>query len=491
VTATAVIERAQRAIRPAGFPSPYIPHVPHVKQQVGLLLDDKLEGLFGGAAGGGKSDWLLMAALQYVHVNGYAALLLRKTYADLSKPGALIPRSKQWLAGKATYNESSHTWSFNTGSTISFGFIRNDNDLEQYQSAEYQFIGFDELTHFSERQYTYMFSRLRKPAPPESDPGEDSPEQARVRALAAVPLRVRGASNPGGRGHDWAKRRFVDKATRSKGAFFLPSRIDDNPSLDKHMYLMSMEQLDEATRAQLLLGDWEAREPGNWMIHDNRWIDAAVALGREWSDMYKIPQPVGGAIEVGIDWGEFTQSYVIWPLPNGGVYVPPSETVGRHEDPASVAPRIFREAVKFGLPIRSWRYDAAGVQSMRTFMNITRAQDGHDGDVAVKVAFSKYKRLTINYLNMLFRRAFEGHESAVIAIHPYNEELIRQLKFWERKDEESEDAKKEDDHGPDALVAGVSGIASKNQAMIESMISQSYKSDSAPLAQMPDVLKAA
>lgn len=467
-----------RRLAPVGFPSRWIPHVPHVKQQAGLLLDGRLEGLFGGAAGGGKSDWLLMAALQYVDVPGYAALLLRKTYADLNKPGALIPRAKQWLAGKATYNESRHEFSFPSGATISFGFLRNDNDLEQYQSAEFQFIGFDELTHFSERQYTYMFSRLRKT--------DDGP-------LSMVPLRVRSATNPGGRGHKWVKERFIADERNQKikhpDRFFLRSTLDDNPSINKKMYLLSLEQLDEATRAQLLLGDWNAREPGNWMIPDNRWIDAAEALGREWADAYAIPLPEGGSLNVGIDWGEFTQAYTIWPLPNGGIYIPPSEVVGRHEDPAAVSPRIFREATKFGHPIKGWRYDAAGVQSMRTFQGIMRAQAGYERSPIVSVPFNKFKKLSINYLRMLFRRAYEGHETTVIAIHPENVELLRQLKFWERKDEESDDAKKEDDHGPDALVAGVSGIAAENQKRLEELIAASYTSDTAPLAQMPAILE--
>src|SRR3990167_11138644 len=68
----------------------YFPHGPWPKQRVFIDLPNR-EAMYGGAAGGGKSDALLMAALQYMHVPGYAALILRKTFADLSKPDALIP----------------------------------------------------------------------------------------------------------------------------------------------------------------------------------------------------------------------------------------------------------------------------------------------------------------------------------------------------------------------------------------------------------------
>ena len=74
----------------------YIPHVPTPKQSAFLLLNCK-EAFYGGAAGGGKSDALLMCGLQYVDVKGYSGIIFRKTYADLVKPGALIDRAKDWL----------------------------------------------------------------------------------------------------------------------------------------------------------------------------------------------------------------------------------------------------------------------------------------------------------------------------------------------------------------------------------------------------------
>ena len=223
--------------------NPWIPHDPTPKQAYFLLLPHR-EAFYGGAAGGGKSDALLMAALQYVDVPGYAAILFRRTYADLSLPGALMSRSHEWLGGKAKWRDSTKTWIFPSGATLSFGYLETEKDKYRYQSAEFQFIGFDELTQFTETQYRYLFSRLRRLE------GVD------------IPLRMRSASNPGGEGHEWVKQRFIVEG-RSKGRPFVPAKLDDNPYLDHEEYIKSLNELDPITREQLLKGDWTARETGN------------------------------------------------------------------------------------------------------------------------------------------------------------------------------------------------------------------------------------
>lgn len=226
--------------------TPYCIQQPTAKQAAFLVLERAgvEEALYGGAAGGGKSSALLDAAAQYVDVPGYSALLLRRTFADLTKPDALIPRSLEWWGGTdARWNSTTHTWTFPSGATISFGYCDTEADIYQYQGAAYQFIGFDELTQFSEKQYRYLFSRLRR------------------LEGAEVPLRMRAASNPGGVGHEWVKARFVTPGVR--GAVFIPASLDDNPHLDRAAYVASLNKLDPTTRAQLLSGDWTARNPGS------------------------------------------------------------------------------------------------------------------------------------------------------------------------------------------------------------------------------------
>lgn len=229
---------------------PFCPHVPTIKQ-ARYLLDFGLESLYGGAAGGGKSDGLLMSALQFVHVPRYAALILRRTFRDLDQPGALMDRAREWFdPTEAKWSEQRHAWRFPSGAIIQFGYLEHEKQKFRYQSSEFQFIGFDELTQFSESQYRYLFTRLRRP---DSGPGAS--------ALGSVPLRMRGASNPGGEGHEWVKRRFIDSKERSRQ--FHPATLKDNPHLDQAAYRASLAQLDPVTRAQMERGDWDVRAVGN------------------------------------------------------------------------------------------------------------------------------------------------------------------------------------------------------------------------------------
>lgn len=219
----------------------YIPHTPTSKQAAFLLLPQK-EAFFGGAAGGGKSDALLMGALQYVDVPGYSAIIFRKSFSDLNLPGALIDRAKQWLLqfDEVKWKEKDKKFVFPSGAVLQFGYMDNENDKYKYQGGEYQFIGFDELTQFAERDYKYMFSRLRR------------------LKTSPVPLRVRSASNPGGTGHEWVKNRLVVEG-RKNHRIFIPANIDDNPYLDADEYRDALSELDEVTRKQLEEGNWNVR----------------------------------------------------------------------------------------------------------------------------------------------------------------------------------------------------------------------------------------
>ncbi len=207
-----------------------------------------------------------MAALQYVDVPGYAALLLRRTYRDLSLPGALMDRAESWLRPTdARWDHETHSWRFPAGSTLTFGYLQYEGDKYTYQSAEFQFIGADELTQFSESQYTFMFSRLRRPTCPNHPPGvpedKDCPNCQRIADLSRVPLRMRWASNPGGAGHEWVKQRMLVEGP-SAGRPFVPASLADNPHIDRESYVRSLSHLDPITRAQLLAGDWTVRAEG-------------------------------------------------------------------------------------------------------------------------------------------------------------------------------------------------------------------------------------
>lgn len=229
------IQRELEKRRKKGDVLAYSPQKPFAKQAEFLALNC-FEALYGGAAGGGKSSCLLMAALQYVHVPGYAALILRRTYADLALPGAIMDRAKALLIPQGVaWNDKDKRFTFPSGSTLTFGYLDSDRDRFRYQGAELQFIGFDELTQFPEQWYRYLLSRLRR------------------LKTSEVPIRVRAASNPGGVGHEWVKRRFIDNP---ESRVFIPSTLDDNPYIDKVEYTKSLDELDAATARQLRDGIW-------------------------------------------------------------------------------------------------------------------------------------------------------------------------------------------------------------------------------------------
>jgi len=246
----------------------YIPHVPTPKQSAFMLLDNK-EAFYGGAAGGGKSDALLMCGLQHVDVKGYSGIIFRKSYADLVKPGALIDRSKEWLfrfpdvrwVDKEKKFEFLQKYGPHTEviSVLQFGYMENENDKYNYQGGEYQFVGFDELTHISKSNYTYMFSRMRR------------------LTGSNVPLRMRGASNPPDDGSgQWVYERFVKSETKGKNAIFISAGLNDNPFIDKKAYLESLNELDPVTRARLRDGVWTIIRKGN--MFKREWYDEIDSL---------------------------------------------------------------------------------------------------------------------------------------------------------------------------------------------------------------------
>lgn len=240
----------------------YIPITPTPKQTAALLMNGTKEVLYGGAAGGGKSVYQLAAALQFVDVPGYAAILFRKTFADLNLPGALLSMSKEWLmpfvdSGEVKWSEKKTTYTFPSGATLSFGYLESDNDCYRYQGAEFQYIGIDECTHISPSNYRYLFSRLRK------------------KKSIQVPLRFRATANPGGQyGEYYYQRFFVEGA--EKGRVFLSAGLDDNPYLDTEEYLESLEELDPVTREQLRNGNWQIKESGD--MFSRTWFTGQVAL---------------------------------------------------------------------------------------------------------------------------------------------------------------------------------------------------------------------
>jgi hypothetical protein len=230
-------------------------------RQLAFQQRPEYEALYGGAAGGGKSDALLAEALRQVHIPHYKAIIFRKTYKQLEE---LIDRSRDIYKSafpRARYNGTEHVWIFPSGAKIYFGNMQYTKDRTNYQGKRYDFIAFDELTHFTWDEYSYMFSRNR-------------PSGSGTRVY------MRATTNPGGIGHGWVKDRFITVAPpmtpvkeivdvaqpdgklikMERRRIFVPSTVFDNKALldINPGYLASLAMLPEAERSALLYGSWDS-----------------------------------------------------------------------------------------------------------------------------------------------------------------------------------------------------------------------------------------
>ncbi len=205
--------------------------------------------LFGGAAGPGKSKALLMEAILQAHEHpGADTMLLRRTFPELEQSLLLYFRRDVPRELYKSFHESKHVVNWWNGSTTRFGYCARENDVYQYQGAEFLFIGIDELTLFTLRQWQFLTSRNRCPVP------------------GAFPC-MAGATNPGNIGHAWVKALWIDRmpapGMENPSEYdpadydFIAARIHDNPIYEKdENYLKTLRALPSHLRRAFLDGDW-------------------------------------------------------------------------------------------------------------------------------------------------------------------------------------------------------------------------------------------
>lgn len=237
------------------------------------------EVFYGGQAGGGKSQAILIDALRGVGHKAYKAVIFRRTYPDLEE---LLHRAIQIYCSHglwAKYNAQSHTFVFPSGAWIKFRHINHPKDVYKYQGQEYDYIAFDELPQFPRFVYLYMFSRLR---------GRD----------ASIKRYIRGTGNPDGEGMLWVKERFIDSMEPLTTGHFITGRGDsdlrvpigtpecvsrcfvpciraENEFLNLEEYESHLNLLPEAQRQALKLGQWTLPDRPEQLIQ-GRWIEAAL-----------------------------------------------------------------------------------------------------------------------------------------------------------------------------------------------------------------------
>ncbi|MEN6340195.1 MAG: phage terminase large subunit [Clostridiaceae bacterium] len=216
-----------------GYPNP---------RQMEFFCSRARHTAYGGARGGGKS-WAMrrkfvLLALRYSNLQ---LLLLRRTLPELNENHARPLQTE--LSGFVNYNQTHREFTFPNGSRIKLGYCDNEKDVYQYQGQEYDVIGLEEATHFTESQMQFLTTCNR------SVRSDFSP-------------RMYYTCNPGGAGHAWVKRLFIDRRYRNseqaEDYVFIPARVTDNPVLMKTpSYLKTLENLPEPLKRAHLNGDWD------------------------------------------------------------------------------------------------------------------------------------------------------------------------------------------------------------------------------------------
>ncbi|MCF8012455.1 MAG: terminase family protein [Clostridiales bacterium] len=231
-------------------------------KQIKVMQRKEYEVLFGGAAGGGKSDYLVVEALRQVDIPHYKAVIFRRTYDELNELIEKTLKIYKKVYPNAKFKMSPKpTWTFPSGAKILFRAMQYEKDKKKYQGQAYDFIGFDELTHFTYSMYSYLWSRNRANGP-------------------GTRVYIRATANPGGVGHSWVKSRFIDiappmtpksykqeilrpdgeKIEIERNRIFVPSSVFDNKKLLENdpQYLASLAMLPKKEREALLYGDWHS-----------------------------------------------------------------------------------------------------------------------------------------------------------------------------------------------------------------------------------------
>jgi hypothetical protein len=275
-------------------------------KQAEFLSASEDEVLFGGSAGGGKSDALVVDALglglslQSVAQPEYRALILRRTYGELKeivdRTRALYPQ----VCPGAVFNQQDSEWRFPSGARIELSYLGQESDQMRYQSRQFQYIAWEELAQWpTDTSYLYLMSRLRAPE------------------RLAIPCLVRATCNPDGPGARWIAKRFgilpsgestsleVKLDGRTWHRRFIAARLDDNPHLAGTGYREQLLQLPDETQRALLGGRWDEAPIGGAIYGE------VLAKAREEHRITKVPHDPVLLVDTAWDLG-VGDSTAIW-----------------------------------------------------------------------------------------------------------------------------------------------------------------------------------
>lgn len=319
---------------------------PHDGPQSTFLASNAYEALYGGAAGGGKSDALLFGGLRQIDHPHYKALILRRTYPELRELMDRALETFREVGGE--WNEQGKRWRFTSGATYEFGYCDTYADVLRYQGQQYTYIAYDEIGQLrEERVWTYLMSRNRA-------------------SSTGLERYMRASANPGGPGHQWLKRRFInlctpdgtptevrlDDVTTTTRAF-VRARLADNPTLLEHDpgYASRLRLLPDLEYRWLADGDWDAGA-GLGLAELNRQRHLL-------SPLREIPShwTLFGAF----DWGyAHPFCFGLFAADEGGSVYLVESVHGRHLQPPEIVHRIQDTLQGLGIPLSRLRYTAAG-----------------------------------------------------------------------------------------------------------------------------------
>jgi len=401
-------------------------------QQRAFFLCTARHVAYGGARGGGKS-WAMrrkfvLLALRHPNLQ---LLLLRRTLPELMENhGRPLQRE---LAGIASYNAGSRAFLFRNGARIRLGYCDREADVYQYQGQEYDVIGLEEATHFTEAQMQFLCTCNRSTG-------------------AGFPPRMYYTCNPGGVGHAWVKRLFIDRRYQNSEAAedyaFIPARVYDNKVLLARDpgYVRALLNLPEHLRRAHLEGDWDALE-GQYFAEFRR--DRHV--------LEPFPIPAWWRRFRAMDWGYNDPCCVLWFAcgPDGRVYVY-REEYARQVLSSRMAKRAA--ALSAGEKIA---YTAASPDAWQK-RGLSHAADGIEGESIAEVFAScgvpllKADNARVAGWQRVRECLAEGDDGLpMLQIFSTCANLIRTLPLLVHDANDPEDAAGGEDHAPEALRYGL------------------------------------
>lgn len=388
---------------------------------------------YGGSRGGGKS-WAMRrkVVLLSLTYDNLRSLILRRTFPEL-KSNIVEPLMRE-LAGFADYNVSDRVFRFPNGSIIRMGYCDTEADVYQYQGQEYDVVCLEEATQFTESQMQFLTTCNRT-------------------SRMDFKPRMYYTCNPGGVGHDWVKRLFIDKEYRGKekpeNYSFIPARVYDNTVLMEAdpEYLTTLESLPEDLRRAHLDGDWDVIE-GQFFKEWRRdkHVCEPFTIPAHWKRFRAM------------DWGYNDPCCVLWfaVAPDKRIYVY-DEYYHAQRNVNEVASWIRRQT---GATKVSYTVGSPDMWQHRGMQNMTRK--GITGEsIAESLAISGVPVMPADNSRMVgWQRVREFLADAPdgkpwLQVFSNCTNLIKYMPMMQYDEHDREDAKDGNDHAPEALRYGL------------------------------------